>query len=56
MYMYVVCTDDIEAMDDEEREEDVRRRKPWGDTLHFCPVALKEQTVLWPGNEDYAFR
>ncbi len=33
----------------EEGEEAQRKRKPWGDSSHYCPVALKEQGVLWPG-------
>lgn len=41
---------------EEESEAAARKRKPWGGTLHFCPVALKEQGVLWPGNEEYALR
>ena len=45
-----------EEEEEEESEAAVRRRKPWGDTAHFCPVALKEQGVLWPGNEEYALR
>ena len=42
--------------EEEESETAAKRRKPWGDTAHFCPVALKEQGVLWPGSEDYALR
>ena len=32
----------------------MRKRKPWGDSAHFCPLALLEQGVLWPGNQDTA--
>lgn len=38
----------------EESEEASRKRKPWGDSAHFCPLALLEQGVLWPGNQDTA--
>ena len=27
-----------------------------GDTSYFCPVALKEKHVLWPGNPEVAAR
>ncbi len=40
----------------EESEEEMLKRKPWGDTRHFCPVALAEKGVLWPGSQDYALR
>ena len=40
----------------EESEEQMLKRKPWGDTLHFCPVALAEKGVLWPGTQDIAAR
>ena len=46
-------------MDDSEGEEEVdriKKRKPWGDTSYFCPVALKDQGVLWPGSEEHALR
>ena len=42
--------------DDGEDELVMRQRKPWGDTAHFCPVALAEKGVLWPGNQDTAAR
>ena len=45
-----------EGDEGEENEEASRRRKPWGDSAHFCPVALCEQGVLYPGNEDTAAR
>ena len=32
------------------------KRKPWGDCGHYCPVALKEKGVLWPGSHDLAVR
>ena len=40
----------------EENEEQMLKRKPWGDTRHFCPVALAERGVLWPGLQDVATR
>lgn len=45
-----------EGDEGEENPEALRRRKPWGDSAHFCPVALHEQGVLYPGNEDTAAR
>ena len=41
---------------EEDEEQAARRRKPWGHTSHFCPVALKEKGVLWPGSQDLAAR
>ena len=41
---------------EEEGDEAAMKRKPWGDSAHFCPVALKEHGVLWPGNQDTAAR
>ena len=40
--------------EENEEEEDPNRsiKKPLGDTNHFCPVALKEQDILWPGNPE----
>ena len=39
-----------------EQEEDPNRnkKKPLGDTNHYCPVALKETNVLYPGNPEVA--
>ena len=37
-------------------EESSRKIKPWGDTKHYCPVALKELDVLWPGSDDYCLK
>ena len=48
--------DGEEGEGEQENEAAAKKRKPWGDTLHFCPVALKEQGVLWPGNEECALR
>ena len=38
------------------QEEDPNRnkKKPLGDTNHYCPVALKETNVLYPGNPEVA--
>ena len=38
------------------QEEDPNRnkKKPLGDTNHYCPVALKETSVLFPGNPEVA--
>ena len=51
--------DDYDDDDDDEEEEDVdvfnkEKRKPFGDTKHYCPVALKENNVLWPGSSECA--
>ena len=47
-----------ETPEEEEEERDneaaLRDHKPWGETRHYCPVALKEQAVLWPGNPELA--
>eukprot|EP00795_Rhopilema_esculentum_P017699 gene17699-9356_t len=48
---------DEDEYDDDQDDEDVfnkEKRKPFGDTKHYCPVALKESTVLWPGSPDCA--
>ena len=45
-----------EGEEGEESEAAARKKKPWGDTAHFCPVALREQNMLWPGSEEYALR
>ena len=45
--------------ENEEEEDDelsARRKKPWGHTSYFCPVALKKNGVLWPGNQELAAR
>ena len=31
-------------------------KKPLGDTNYYCPVALKETFMLWPGNPEIAAR
>ena len=46
-------------VDKEEEDEDETtsmKRKPWGDTSHFCPVVLAELDVLWPGNQEIAVK
>ena len=49
-----------EEEEDEEpvQETELQRlsRKPWGASLHYCPVVLTEQGVLWPGNSDHAIK
>ena len=52
MLQYSSATEEVEG----ENEELNHKRKPWGDTLHFCPVALNENAVLWPGNQETAVR
>ncbi|XP_033125059.1 adenylate kinase 9-like isoform X4 [Anneissia japonica] len=52
--------EDAEAEDDDEMEEEEdeevakNKRKPYGDTKHFCPVSYAEKYVLWPGNPEIA--
>ena len=48
---------DEDEYDDDQDDEDVfnkEKRKPFGDTKHYCPVALKESAVLWPGSPECA--
>ncbi len=33
-----------------------KKKKPWGDTSYYCPVALKEMYVLWPGSLDTSIK
>ncbi|KAJ3607116.1 hypothetical protein NHX12_026630 [Muraenolepis orangiensis] len=40
--------------EEEREEEDTTSNKLFGDTLHFCPVALKDHGVLWPGKDEVA--
>ena len=40
--------------DEEDNEALALKRKPWGETHHFCPVALNDKGVLWPGNPETA--
>lgn len=35
-------------------QEDTTSKRLLGDTLHFCPVALKDRHILWPGTDDLA--
>ena len=44
-----------DEMDDDE-DEDPNKKKPFGETLHFCPIKLKEKQVLWPGSPDCAVK
>ena len=50
--------DDEEEAEEEEEEQDPNRatKKQLGDTNYYCPVALKEKGVLWPGNPEVAAR
>ncbi|KAE8602715.1 hypothetical protein XENTR_v10014094 [Xenopus tropicalis] len=41
--------------EEEEDEDRIRERKRnYGDSKHFCPVALKDNFVLYPGESEYA--
>ena len=31
-----------------------KRKRPLGDAQHYCPVELKEHSVLFPGNSEIA--
>lgn len=42
--------------DDEGSTEGSRQHKPWGDAHHFCPVALRNYNVLWPGSNEISLR
>ncbi|XP_071818767.1 adenylate kinase 9-like isoform X4 [Apostichopus japonicus] len=45
--------DEDDEMEEEEDEEVAKnKKKQLGDTKHFCPVAFKENFVLWPGNPE----
>ncbi|XP_072178424.1 adenylate kinase 9-like isoform X1 [Diadema setosum] len=42
-----------DEMEEEEDEEVAKnKKKQFGDTKHFCPVAFKDNFVLWPGNPE----
>ncbi|XP_069830926.1 adenylate kinase 9 [Dendropsophus ebraccatus] len=47
-----------EEKEEEEEEEDEtslhEKKKQYGDSKNFCPVALKDQRILQPGQMDYA--
>lgn len=43
-------------VDGQEEDPNRNRKKPLGDTNHFCPVALKESGILYPGNPEIAAR
>ncbi|KAI5140379.1 Adenylate Kinase 9 [Manis pentadactyla] len=44
-----------EELEEEENEERIKeKRRHLGDTKHFCPVVLKENFVLQPGNPEEA--
>ncbi|XP_052020495.1 adenylate kinase 9 [Apodemus sylvaticus] len=46
-----------EEEEEEEGEEKIKeRRRHLGDTKHFCPVVLKENFVLQPGNTEEAVK
>ena len=50
--------DDDDDEDEEDDEEDdifnTDKKKPFGDTKNYCPVALNDDNVLWPGLPDVA--
>ena len=45
-----------EEEEEEEEESDPNRavKQQLGDTTYYCPVALQEKGVLWPGNPEVA--
>ncbi|XP_011757222.2 adenylate kinase 9 isoform X4 [Macaca nemestrina] len=47
--------EELEEEEEEEGEEKIKERKRYlGDTKHFCPVVLKENFILQPGNTEEA--
>ncbi|XP_024898225.1 adenylate kinase 9 isoform X4 [Pteropus alecto] len=49
--------EDLEEEEEEEEENEERikeKKRHLGDTKHFCPVVLKENFILQPGNTDEA--
>ena len=50
--------EDFAAEDDfeEDEEEDPNKKKPFGETAHYCPVLLKERNLLWPGSSETAVK
>ncbi|XP_006881284.1 PREDICTED: adenylate kinase 9 [Elephantulus edwardii] len=47
--------EELEEEEEEEGEEKIKeKRRHLGDTKHFCPVTLKENFILQPGNIDEA--
>ena len=45
-----------EGEEGNEDSDNTNRKKPFGETLRFCPVKLKESNVLWPGSPDFAVK
>lgn len=45
-----------EELDEDEDEDPTLLRKPFGETLQFCPVMFKENNVLAPGSSDFAVK
>ena len=54
--MLTVIVDNDTEVEDATSNEASRNVKPWGEIRHFCPVALKESNVLWPGNNETLLR
>lgn len=52
----MLAVDEEEEEDEEKEAMEAKRRKPWGDSYHFCPVALFESNVLWPGQAEHVIR
>ncbi|XP_011808275.1 PREDICTED: adenylate kinase 9-like [Colobus angolensis palliatus] len=47
--------EELEEEEEEEGEDKIKERKRYlGDTKHFCPVVLKENFILQPGNTEEA--
>ena len=46
----------LQEDDIEDEEEDSNKKKPLGETVHFCPVILKEESILVPGSQDCAVK
>ncbi|XP_017890297.1 adenylate kinase 9 isoform X2 [Ceratina calcarata] len=64
---YMAMTEDTENIEDEEEEEEEREghkertdvdikedNRRFGDTSHYCPVALLKHNVFWKGKEEFS--
>ena len=49
-------TADADEDFEEDENENPNKKKPLGETAHYCPVMLKERNVLWPGSSETAVK
>lgn len=52
MYQIITYLSSVSYLSQEEGDPNRNKKKPLGDLNHFCPVALLEKNVLWPGNPE----